>query len=364
MNKKVSLTIGIIVLILLVVGIMGYKQFSSKQTINKVTKKYGYEDEEILAYVEDKYGFTVSILENEGRKTGSAEKGLTVHDAIVETTDEERLQFPIHISAFGNISGDDYEEVRLRNDLNETFQESEMFQELRVEGFTSLTFGEGSEDPAFSMALPEDKQIGDPEVHASLFESLPILKKVQEQAEQEGYTMEDVQIAEVTIPLNKEYESTDDLANKLAAENIDAFTYLFYKEDFAKVGEEEFAEAGFDVSLTCKKMVIHTVCDEYSLTLRPIGQEVQTDEEFRYDDEADRQQLFDGILLSREIALPIDTVLVDNMVVPFKPEDQKYSGEVLQEREGEVQVMTSFEIEVKDFREIDSAEEIYLDYVG
>ncbi|MFD2629968.1 hypothetical protein [Oceanobacillus kapialis] len=361
MGKKGKLAIGIILLILLVVGIIGYQTVSN--LTNEVTKKYGYENEEIIAYVEDKYDIPVTILENEGRKTGSAEKGLTVHDAIVQTKNEEQLTFHIHISPFGNISGDDYEEVKLRHDLNAKLRESDMFEKLRAEGFTSISFGAESEDPTFSMKLPEGKRIGDEEVHESLYASIPTLKKVQKEAEKEDYKMSEIRVDDVTVPLNAEYQDAQDMANKLAADNIDAFTYLFSELDRAKVSDMSFEEAGFQANLTCEKIVIYDICDTYSLTLTPIMKEGGEDE-FRYDDETDRTQLFEGIQLSREIELPIDTLLVDNMIVPFKPEDQHYTEEELLEREGSVQVMTSFELEVRDFRVIESADEVYLEYVG
>lgn len=313
--------------------------------------------------MEDKYDIPVTIVENEGRKTGATEKGLTVHDAIVQTKDEEQLTFHIHISPFGNISGDDYEEVKLRHNLNAKLRDSDMFQKLRAEGFTSISFGEESEDPAFSMMLPEGEGIGDEEVHAALFNSIPTLKKVQKEAEEEGYKMSEIRVDDVTVPLNVEYQDAQDMANKLAADNIDAFTYLFLESNRAKVNDMSFEEAGFQTNLTCEKIVIYNICDTYSLTLTPIMKE-DGDGEFRYDDETDRTQLFEGIQLSREIELPIDTLLVDNIIVPFKPENQQYTEEELLEREGSVQVMTSFELEVRDFRGIESADEIYLEYVG
>ena len=117
------------------------------------------------------------------------------------------------------------------------------------------------------------------------------------------------------MDLNLNYDSWEDLRNKLAAGNIHYFSYQFIEEDMKKIQtiEEELYELGFNQDdssseLTCYEMEVYNECAAYEYTLFPYD---YNKSDFRYDDQIDKENLFNAIQVLRDLDLPFQKIIVN-----------------------------------------------------
>lgn len=231
-----------------------------------------HSDSDIIKYVEDTHNMEVRIIENEGRDPSSL-GGLSMEDALVETVDHEAVEFTVHINTFGKITGDDYKDIVARDELNQALYHSTNYDQLKKLGFTEMQFGEEQSDDDFSMSLPEELNIYDEEALRKVYESLPVLKKLQNEAKKKNVAFDMAYVDTVQIDLQKDYESWLDLANKLVKDNMDKFANPFMEEaeDKMKDINDELNALGFNTerepTIECLNMDGYDDCTAYSLIL-------------------------------------------------------------------------------------------------
>ena len=149
----IGLAIAFGIVIILCITILPFALFGYfvSSTVDELTDDFGYSNEDMIAYVDEKYGVEVTVIDNPGRDP----KGLTVEDTLVRTVDDE-VEFYIQINPFGKISGGTYEEVKQKFDLNRKYENSELFNELQALRFKEITFGESLDDPPLHLSLPDE----------------------------------------------------------------------------------------------------------------------------------------------------------------------------------------------------------------
>lgn len=319
-----------------------------------------YTDEDIIKYVEETHGFDVEVIENEGRRTDSASfGGLIMRDAVVKSLGSDSTQFTVHISAFGKITGDNYEEVKIRQKLNQALRDSDSYKQLENLGFSHIHFGKDKSVPTFTVNFIEERKFGDEETLQILYEAIPILKEWQDRAAEENVHFDTVNFHELQMDLQQSYDSWKDLANILASENVESFTYQFIDQDKEKFAEIEAELSDLNLSgtsLKCYEMKVYDECAAYSLKLFPN----RDDNVLRYDDQGDKENLFNTIQLIDNLALPIEKIIV-RLYIPNDLEDQIYTEDELKDRGGHVQFATR-EVEIMNLSGITSVDDIYFEY--
>ncbi|KRG14334.1 hypothetical protein [Lederbergia galactosidilytica] len=358
-----SIVIGIVFLIfVLPVVLVGYK---ISHEIEKVKDSFGYSNEDIIAYVEKEHGFTVEILSNEGRDPGS--KGLRIRDARVRQMEGDQLEFDISINTFGKITGDNYEEIKQRFDLNQIYHNSELFHDLQQFGFHELSFGKEADDPQFYIALPKNRNMADQETLQMLFEAIPLFEKLQAEVSKKGYELEEISVQGADLVIDAHYQSPQDLGNQLAARNISKFVYQFIEDDQGQVQKilPQLQSYGFNndnnQSLQCDEIVEYEQCYAYGLNLYPNKNLNDNHDFFRYDDENDRENLFKAIREINTVELPIKRIVVHHVYSPNNPDDQFFTEKELETRE-KVSYFARRTVEVVDFASLERAEDIEFVY--
>src|SRR5699024_9821812 len=157
-----------------------------------------------------------------------------------------------------------------------------------------------------------------------LYELTNILKNWIQKEEVE---IDTIKVDELTIYLDNTYSSWQEFANSLAEKPI-------YKKHF-----------------------VSTFIDEDEQKLEEIESSLN---QIEYDNVEDKEKILQAMELIKEVDLPIEQVLVDDMYSPVEEEDQKYTVEELEEKNGyhSYSVQT---VEVKDWKNISSVDDIYFE---
>lgn len=370
MDKKLKIfliVLGSLLGLAIIAFIILYIFVTALETAGTRMFESAYSDEDIKEYVEDTHDFKVRIIENEGREPSSF-GGLSMKDAIVETVDEDRIEFTVYISTFGNITGDNYKDVVARSELNEQLPESVLNHQLQELGFTNIQFGDDESDDAFSMSLPSELSINDAESLQIIYESIPTLKELQAKAKEKDIDVDVVHVDDVEVDLQVDYTSWEDFANKLANENIDSFAAPYTKEVNEKMEDinEDLNEVHFNTerpsTVECLEMDGYDDCAAYSLILQADYEtEVQTGTMFHYDDDESKQNFLDAMDIINEAGLSFDKVFIENAYVPDEEEDQIYTEEELEEQDG-VPHFVMTRVEVENVNEVSDIDDITFTY--
>lgn len=363
MNKNVKAILIVVGAIFVLFGLpMLIVGFLISNTVQDVRDTFSaaYTDEDIIEYVKETHGFDVEVIENEGRRSDSGSLGgVLMQDAVVKTQAPDSTQFTVHINVFGKITGDNYEDVKIRQKLNQALRASESYKQLENLGFSHIHFGKDQSVPTFTMNFAEERKFGDEETLQMLYEAIPIVKEWQNKAAEEGIHFDTVNVHELQMDLQESYDSWRDFGNKLATENIESFTYQFInknKEEFAEI-EAKLSDFNlYGSSLKCNKMEVYNECAAYSLKLFPD----RNDHVFRYDEQEDHENLLHAIQLVDDLDLPIETIIV-RVYAPSDPEDQMYTADELIKRDGYAEFATR-EVTITNLKEISSIDDIYLEY--
>ncbi|WP_342515129.1 hypothetical protein MKY34_10600 [Sporosarcina sp. FSL K6-1522] len=366
--KKVILWIvgSAIVVLLCVVVLVTLTGF----WIVKEAKNYtGHSNDDLIAYVEEKYDVPIEVISNDGRIPSSF-GGLKMSDAYVRTLDENRISFDIQIDVFGHISGDNYEKQKQRFDLNNESGNLLVLKEIKDFGFQNLSFGDSENDPEIRMDLPGNLTFQDQATFDLIYRALPELQELQKEVSKRKYRIESVVIGGVLLNINQTYTNAEHLRNKLASSNVEVFSYYLFEEDFGLLKpllplmEEQGFSTDRDMNYTfsCYEMIVHDRCEAYSFTLYTYGRmESGFQSEFRYDRLEDKEKLFKVIQEIQNTHLPIKQVMVDNLYVPQSSEDQHITEEELRERENSVHfIRTTVEVSTnKKLRTLDDLQFVY-----
>lgn len=334
--------------------------------VNIVKDRFGYSDKELIHYVKEKHGVNVEIISNPGKVPGSA--GLIVEDAHVRTLDKDQLEFDIHISFISMITGDTYKQVKRKHDLNDKYRSSDIFKKLKSIGFKDITFGKEVEDPPLSLSLPDDIYLASTQNFAMLFKALPILKQLKEETrEEENYVMNRVSIYGAMLDLNKDYKSSEDLGNRLAASNVEEFSYQFtdVTEQELKKMEPQLSKYGFTESenkpeLECYQMVTYHDCHSYALVISADSEDDPTNA-LRYDRVKDKKVIFKVIAKAKGLEIPVKKIIIHNIYVPNKPQYQYESESKLKEQYEDVEFYYE-KVEIRNLDAIDKIEDIHFFY--
>jgi hypothetical protein len=333
--------------------------------IQEIGDDFGYSNEKILTYIKEKHGIEVTVI-----REAEPNKGVPgFEDARVRTTDGTDLEFDVNINMFGKISGDNYENVKKRYELDQKYADSRFFKELRELGFTQITFGHKPEDPPLYLELPEDRKLADSDTFRMLYEALPVLKNLQNDLSENGtdYYIDTISVNGAALSLYGDYESPEDLGNQWAADNIDLFDDSFIEQDIAKAANilPALKSLGFNPEsskpeLECVEMIQYNRCHAYSMTLLTEDQ-YGSGMQLRYDRTEDKEKIFAAIQIIRAVDLPIEKIAIDHVYVPDDPKQQLHSEEELKQR-GE-QVNFAYQtVEVMNLEHIETAEEIVFFY--
>lgn len=357
-NRKtiwITLALVLVIIVILPFALIG---FFIADSVKSITDSVGYSNEDIVEYVDEQYGIEVAVLSNPGRNAGS--KGLKVSNARVQTLDEDKLEFDIHINTFGMITGDTYEIVKMKHDLNKHYHGSHVFQLLSALGFEEISFGKEAEDPPLHLSLPEEVGMADIEAHEMMYEALPILKEIRTETAALGYEMNTVSVNGATLHVTMDYPSNEDLANKMASENIEFFTSPFIEEDWKllEAVQETIAWLGFQenkLTLQCEEMIVYTECHTYSIQLSP-----DDSMEMRYDSEEDKETILSAVHAIQTVDLPINHIKIHSVYTPADPLHQPYDEEELKERgESGFGYRT---VSLRNLDEIESIEDLFFEY--
>lgn len=323
-----------------------------------------YTNEDIIDYVRKEHGFQVEVISNEAQEPAESGSFLK-EDAVVKTVEKDAIQFNVQISFLGKITGDNYKEVIARKNLNKVFRKSPDLQQLEELGFSYLRFGKDSSVPTFTMELSEDRKLGDEATLQMLYESILILKEWQDQAAEYDVEFEQITIGGLEIDIQSEYKSWRDLGNRLAAKNIKEFTYQFHVQDYEKMEEIEEQLNALDLdgsSLECYVMEVIDECAAYSFTLSKRKEtRFEDSRSFRYDDQGDKDDLFQAIQIIRNVNLPIEKVIINKIYTPNDSEKQCKTKQEL-ENQGEYIDFATREVSIENLQEIISVEDIYFEY--
>lgn len=364
---KIALLIGGVILLVIITSVWIISH-SVSSSINDIKEsiggtEYTDSDEDIKEYILEEHNKEVKIIENEGKDPSG--KGLIYHDAVVETVEDNPFQFDVYINYRGRVKGDNYEELQEREVLNSNLKESESYQQIQQLGFSSASI---EYNHNFFFHINQDdlhgKGIGDDETMQRLYELTAILKDwvLKEEVE-----IDTVKVDELTIYLDNTYSSWEQFANSFAEEPIHKkyFVATFIDEDQQEVEkiESDLNELELEnSSLDCNELKNRHECASYSFSISKEGDQGDREEsQFNYDDVEDKEKLFQAMEVIKEIELPIDQVLVDNMYSPVKEENQKYTIEELDEQDGPNSFSTQT-VEVKDWNKLSSVDELYFIY--
>lgn len=333
--------------------------------IQETVEDFGYSNENILAYIKEKHGIKVTVI-----REAEPNKGVPgFEDARVRTTDGTDLEFDVNINMFGKISGDNYENVKKRHELEQKYADSRFFKELRELGFSQITFGHKPEDPPLYLELPEDRKLADADTFRMLYKALPVLKNLQNDLSENrtDYRIDTISVNGAALSLYGDYQSPEDLGNQWAADNIDLFDDSFIEQDIAKAAHilPDLKSLGFNQEsskpeLQCVKMIQYNRCHAYSMTLLTENKD-GNGMQLRYDRTEDKEKIFAAIRLIRTVDLPIEKIAIDYVYVPGDPKQQFHSEEELKQR-GE-QVHFAYQtVEVMNLEHIKTAEGIVFFY--
>lgn len=366
--KITLISLGCLLLfIVLPLMIMGYYMSKSVSDSLDVFDDFfdtGYTHEEIKEYVQDEHGLEVEIIENEGKDPNM--KGLGYHDAVVESVENDPIEFNVNINFLGNITDDNYKTMKKERELDLAFKDSKSYQQLKELDFqeVSVAYNKVGPELKFTYELEPKMKITDDETIQMLYEALPHLKTwVEEQSDVE---IDTVLVGEIELDLQEKYNSWQSLGDHLASENVETFSSPFIddaKERVEKI-EQDLKEIGMkNVFLECDKMKVRDECAAYELTLGKAISDDQNenDEKFKYDSEDDKENIFQAIEMTKEVNLPIEKVKIKRVYSPNDPEDQAYSQEELEERE-EYVGFANRAVTIKHLDEISSPEDIYFEY--
>src|SRR5690625_5208448 len=363
MNKNLKVILIVVGVIFVLVGLpMLIAGFFLSSTIQDVQDSFSsaYTDEDIIEYVKKTHGFDVEVIENEGRKSGSDSLGgLLMEDAVVKTLAPDSTQFTVHISMTGRISGDNYEDVKIRQKLNQALQNSDSYEELESIGFSDIHFGKDKSVPTFTMKFIEERKFGDEETLRMLYESIPIIKEWQDKAAEENVHFDIVNFHDLQMDLRYPYDSWRDLGNRLATENIESFTYQFINQAKEKVDQIDADLNDLNLnssSLKCYEMRVYDECAAYSLKLSPQND----DNVFQYDEQDNDENLFQAIQLVNNLDLPIEEIKI-RIYTPSDPENQEYTAEELIKRDGYAEFITR-DVTITNLKEISSVDDIHFEY--
>lgn len=339
---------------------LGWMLNDVSDSIEDIGKKFshGHEDSEIIAYVKDTHDLKVEVIH-------SAEKsGKGFQSAVVRTLDNEKLEFQVHVNFLGKISGDTYNDVKKRYKLDRQFANSEIFRKLSQIGFHGMTFKMTSYESDFYMEFPPIKELADIETFELLYEAVPLLKELNAEISKQEYELEKVVVGYVTLDIDSDYKSAEDLGNKLAANNIDAFTHQFYEDDLEKLLslEPTFKKYKFEFiedrpNFKCYEMQTYTECHAYSFSLE---YKPETNEGFLYDSNEDREALFSVIKEVQKLDIPIGSIKLSYVEMPEDPENQIYSRKELKEMK-EVVGGARYSVWINDIQNIKKTDDIYFE---
>jgi len=369
--KITLISLGCLLLfIVLPLMIMGYYMSKSVSDSLDVFDDFfdtGYTHEEIKEYVQDEHGLEVEIIENEGKDPNM--KGLGYHDAVVESVENDPIEFNVNINFLGNITDDNYKTMKKERELDLAFKDSKSYQQLKELDFqeVSVAYNKVGPELKFTYELEPKMKITDDETIQMLYEALPHLKTWEQ--EQSDVEINTALVGEIELDLQEKYNSWQSLGDHLASENAETFSSPFIddaKERVEKI-EQDLKEIGMKNDfLECDKMKVRDECAAYTLVLnKNLTKEEQDDrfsgEKFEYDSEDDKENIVQAIELTREVNLPIEKVKIKRLYSPNDTENQSYSREELEEREDYVGYANRT-VTIKHLNEISSPEDIYFEY--
>lgn len=369
MSKGIKITLLIVGVFLLVIiasiMIISHSVSNSIQDMKESIggTEYTNSDEDIKKYILEEHNQKVKIIENKGKDPSG--KGLVYHDVVVETVEDDPFRFDVYINYRARIKGDNYDELKELNVLNSKLKKSEVYQQIKQLGFSSTLI---KYNHNFFFHINQDdlqgKEIGDDETMKRLYELTNILKNWIQKEEVE---IDTIKVDELTIYLDNTYSSWQEFANSLAEEPIykKHFVATFIDEDEQKVEKIESRLHEMELansSLECDELKNRHECASYSFSIsKKVDQGDSEENQFDYDNIEDQEKILQAMELIKEVDLPIEQVLVDDMYSPVEEEDQKYTVEELEEKNGyhSYSVQT---VEVKDWKNISSVDDIYFEY--
>lgn len=173
--------------------------------------------------------------------------------------------------------------------------------------------------------------------------------------EETGYPLEEIKVLDAILDIHEDYDSLEDLGNKLASENVDQFKILAYDKDRDKMSTITFdlLEAGFDANdirpnINCYKMKVYDKCDKYMLTLLPYKATLH------YDNDQDRENILKAIQAVKQVDLPIEKIKINSIEVP---EDRDHENQ----EDNTNQVIES-KVEITNLDTIQAEEDIIFEY--
>src|SRR5699024_5400809 len=103
-------------------------------------------------------------------------------------------------------------------------------------------------------------------------------------------------------------------------------------------------------------------CASYSFSIsKKVDQGDSEENQFDYDNIEDQEKILQAMELIKEVDLPIEQVLVDDMYSPGEEEGEEYTVEELEEKRG-YHAISGKTVEVKDWKNISSVDDIYFEY--
>src|SRR5699024_816263 len=123
----------------------------------------GYTHEEIKEYVKNENGLEVEIIENEGKDPNM--KGFGYHDAVVESVENDPIEFNVNINFLGNITDDNYKTMKKERELDLAFKDSKSYQQLKELDFqeVSVAYNKVGPELKFTYELEPKMKITDDE---------------------------------------------------------------------------------------------------------------------------------------------------------------------------------------------------------
>lgn len=368
MSKGIKITlliVGVIILVIIVsIMVISHSVSSSIQDMKESFggTEYTNSNEDIKEYILEEHNQEVKIIENEGKDPSG--KGLVYHDVVVETVEDDPFQFDVYINYRARIKGDNYDELKERNELNSKMKNSEVYQQIKQLGFSTLLI-EYNHNFFFHIHPDDlhDKEIGDDKTMQRLYKLTTLLK---DWVQKEKVQIDTIKIDDLHIYLDNTYSSWQQFANSFAEEPIykKYFVATFIDEDKRQVEKIESELRGWELensSLECNELKNRHECASYSFSISKESTKDNNENLFHYDDTEDKKNILQAIKLIKEMDLPIDQVLVDKMYSPKKEEDQKYTAEELDDKDKSTSFITHT-VKVKDWYEISSVDEIYFEY--
>src|SRR5699024_6065967 len=203
----------------------------------------GYTHEEIKKYVQDEHGLEVEIIENEGKDPNM--KGLGYHDAVVESVENDPIEFNVNINFLGNITDDNYKTKKKERELNLAFKDSKSYQQLKQLDYQEVSVEYNKDGPEYKFTYEHETKmkINEEEINIAL-------------------------VGENELDLQEKYNSWQSLGDHLASENVETFSSPFIDDAIERVEkiEQDLKEIGMkNVFLECDKMKVRDECAAYTL---------------------------------------------------------------------------------------------------